>query len=59
MCPFVGLHCGGKGQREGYGGHIRPKNPKMVLISEYLAADSSPDASADVLAKINNSLKCV
>ena len=27
----------------------------MALISEYLAADSSPDASADALATINNS----
>ena len=26
----------------------------MTLISEYLAADSSPDASADALAIINN-----
>ena len=30
-----------------------PKKPKMALISEYLAADSSPDASADALAIIN------
>ena len=27
--------------------------PKMALISEYLTADSSPDASADALATIN------
>ena len=46
---------GGGGQREGYGGHIWLKPPKMALISEYLAADSSPDASADALAIINNS----
>ena len=43
----------GGGQREGYGGHIWPKTPKMALISEYLAADSSPDASEDTLAIIN------
>ena len=30
-----------------------PKTPKMALISEYLAADTSPDASADALAIIN------
>ena len=30
-----------------------PKKPKMALISEYLAADSSSDASADALAIIN------
>ena len=29
------------------------KNPKMVLISDYLAAASSPDVSADALAIIN------
>ena len=29
------------------------KNIKKPLISEYLAADTSPDASADVLAIIN------
>ena len=29
------------------------KNPKMALISDYLAAASSPDASADALAIIN------
>ena len=40
-------------QREGYGGHIWLKTPKMALISEYLAADSPPDASADALAIIN------
>ena len=39
----------GGGQREGYGGHIWPKTPKMALISENLAADSSPDASTDIL----------
>ena len=42
--------CLGGGQREGYGGHIWPK---MAPISEYLAVDSSPDASADALAIIN------
>ena len=31
------------GQREGYWGHILLKTPKIALISEYLAADSSPD----------------
>ena len=30
----------GGGQREGYGGHIWPRNPKRALISEYLAADA-------------------
>ena len=40
---------GGGGQREGHGGSIWPKKPKMELISEYLAAD----ASADALAIIN------
>ena len=29
------------------------KNPKMALISEYLAADLSPDTSADALAIID------
>ena len=50
MIIFVG---GGGGQREGFGGHILPKTPKIALISECLAADSSPDASADALAIIN------
>ena len=40
----------GGGQREGYVGRTWPKKPKMALISEYLAADSSPDASADASA---------
>ena len=40
-------------QREGYGGRIWPKKPKMALISEYLAADLFADASADALAIIN------
>ena len=44
---------GGRGQREGYWGHILLKTTKMALISEYLAADTSPDASADPLAIIN------
>ena len=43
----------GGGQREGYVGRTWPKKPKMALISEYLAADSSPDASADAQAMIN------
>ena len=47
----------GGGQGEGYWGHILPKTPKIALISECLAADSSPDsspdASADALAIIN------
>ena len=34
------------GQREGYVGRTWPKKPKMALISEYLAADSSADALA-------------
>ena len=34
------------------------KKPKMVLISEYLAADSSPDASVDALAIINIGKSC-
>ena len=29
------------------------KNPKMPLISDYFAAASSPDVSADALAIIN------
>ena len=29
------------------------KNSKMALISDYLAAASSPDASADALAIVN------
>ena len=37
---------GGGGKREGYGGHIWLKTPKIALISEYLAADSSADALA-------------
>ena len=45
--------CWGGEQREGYWGHILLKTPKIALISEYLAADSSPDASADALAIIN------
>ena len=36
-------------------GHILPKTPKMELISIYLAAGSSPKASADALAIIDNS----
>ena len=51
MIIFVG---GGGGQREGYLGHILLKPPKIALISEYLAADSSPDASADTLFIIIN-----
>ena len=35
---------GGRGQREGYWGHILLKTPKVALISEYLAADASADA---------------
>ena len=35
--------------------HILLKTPKFPLISEYLAAASSPDASKDALAIINNS----
>ena len=46
---------GGRGQREGYWGHILLKTPKIALISEYLAADLSAVASADALAIINNS----
>ena len=34
-------------------GHIWPKTPKIALISEYLAADLSADASADALAIID------
>ena len=33
--------------------YIWPKKPKMTLISEYLAADLSADASADALCIIN------
>ena len=32
------------------------KKPKMALISDYLAADSSADASADALTIINKGL---
>ena len=46
VAPLV-IPLGGKTkmgvQREGYGGHILTKHPKMALISEYLAAESSPD----------------
>ena len=49
---------GGRGQREGYWGHILLKTPKIALISEYLAADLSAVASADALAIINNSNSC-
>ena len=34
----------GGDQREGHGGRIWPKKPKMALISKYLAADVSADA---------------
>ena len=47
------IFVGGGGQREGYWGHILLKTPKIAHISEYLAADSSPDASPDALAIIN------
>ena len=40
-----GVVRGGRGQRKGYGGHIWLKTPKMALISEYLAADSSLHAA--------------
>ena len=43
----------GGGQREGHGARIWPNKHKMELISECLAADTSPDASADALAIIN------
>ena len=33
--------------------HTWPKNPIMALISEYLSADLSPDASAHALAIFN------
>ena len=35
------------------GGHVWPKTPKTALISEYLAADSSPDTSSDAMAIID------
>ena len=38
--------------------HEVENNIYMVLISEYLAADSSPDASADALAIINLGYSC-
>ena len=50
MIFFLG---GGGGQREGYWGHILLKTPKILLISEYLAADLSAVASADALGRIN------
>ena len=34
-------------------GRTWPNKPKMALISEYLAADLSPDTSADALAIID------
>ena len=43
----------GGGQKEWLWGRIWPKNHKFALLSEYLAADLSPDASADALAIIN------
>ena len=56
VCFFFGFFFGfflGGGQREGYWCHIWPETPKMALISEYLAADSCPNASADALGIIN------
>ena len=53
----VTLHLINKGQKKGIGA-IWPKTHKMVLISEYLAADSSPDASVDALAIINIGKSC-
>ena len=41
---------GGGGVKEG---HILLKTSKIALISEYLAADLSADASVDALAIIN------
>ena len=44
---------GGGDQRQGYWGHLLLKTPKIALVSEYLAADLSADASADALCIIN------
>ena len=50
---MIYVFLGGRGQREGYWGHILLKTPKVALISDYLAAASSADASADALAIIS------
>ena len=49
MC-FIGL---GGGCREGSGVHTWPKKPKMALITEYLPAAASADATADATCRIN------
>ena len=50
---YISVFFWGGDQREGHGTRIWPNKHKMELISEYLAADTSPDASADALAIIN------
>ena len=54
VCNFflIFIFLGG-GQREWLWGRMWPKNHKFALLSEYLAADLSPDASPDALAIIN------
>ena len=50
MC-FIGW--GGAGGREGSGVQTWPKKPKMALITEYLPAAASADATADATCRIN------
>ena len=41
------------GGREGSGVQTWPKKPKMALITEYLPAAASADATADATCRIN------
>ena len=41
------------GGREGGGVHTCHKKPKMTLITDYLPAAASADASADATCRIN------
>ena len=43
----------GGGGREGSGVQTWPKKPKMALITEYLPAAASADATADATCRIN------
>ena len=53
MC-FIGWGGGGGGGgREGSGVQTWPKKPKMALITEYLPAAASADATADATCRIN------
>ena len=47
------LYWFGGGCREGSGVHTWPKKPKMALITEYLPAVASADATADATCRIN------